>query len=151
LGGNAGSADHAALEVVGLSNSLSGRATRLERYGKERTMTVSDVSSGFYRVDAEWRMIAIDAAAQHYLGLSAEEALGRTLWDIAPGLLGTACERHYRQAMANGQAFEFVGPSVVRHGHWLEVKLMPATDGLVVSLTDITEHVQRPLVASTST
>jgi len=103
---------------------------------------------GSCALDEGWRFVSIDETAQRYLGTTAEAALGRTLWELAPGLVGTACEREYRRAMATGEPRGFVGPSVVRPGRWLEVRLARTGGGLAVQLEDVTARLERPLTAA---
>ena len=95
---------------------------------------------GHYKLDRSWRVVEINDVALDYLGVDRETALASTLWELAPGLLGTECAWHYQAGMA-GEASEFVGPSVKRPGRWLEARMFPAADGLEVVLRDVTERV----------
>ncbi|MFN3943329.1 MAG: PAS domain-containing protein [Allosphingosinicella sp.] len=95
---------------------------------------------GFYRIDGSWRIVELNAIAAFYFATPESEAVGRTLWELAPGLLGTECETHYRQALADRTPTEFVGPSARHEGRWLEARIFPEHDGLAVYLRDVTER-----------
>ncbi|MCW8084242.1 PAS domain-containing protein [Sabulicella glaciei] len=92
---------------------------------------------GILNLDREWRVTAANDTALRHLETSRERALGTTLWELAPGLLGTECEAAYRAAMA-GEARDFVGPSAVKPGRWLEARLLPSAQGIEVMLRDVT-------------
>jgi len=98
-------------------------------------------TDGHYRLDRRWRLVAADAIASRYLGDEESRLIGRELWDIAPGLLGSECEGHYRRAM-EGEPQSFVGPSAVRPGRWLECRLTPTGEGVDAVLRDVTDRVE---------
>lgn len=99
-------------------------------------------NDGAYVLDRTWRIIDINDHALDHLGVSRVKAIGATLWDLAPGLVGTECETHYRLAMESRTVEEFVGPSAAHPGRWLEVRVFPVSEGLAVHLRDITDRVQ---------
>jgi PAS domain S-box-containing protein len=93
-------------------------------------------------LDRPWRIVDINDHALDHLGVSRCEAIGATLWDLAPGLVGTECESRYRLAMDSRTVEEFVGPSAAHEGRWLDVRVFPVPEGLAVHLRDITHRVQ---------
>ncbi|HEV2568755.1 PAS domain S-box protein [Sphingomonas sp.] len=99
-------------------------------------------TDGAYVLDRSWRIVDINDHALDHLGVSRSEAIGATLWKLAPALVGTNCETHYREAMENRNVEEFVGPSAAHQGRWLEVRVFPVSEGLAVHLRDITKRVQ---------
>ncbi len=80
-------------------------------------------TDGAYVLDRSWRIVDINDCALDHLGVSRSEAVGATLWSLAPGLAGTECETHYRLAMESRTVEEFVGPSAAQPGRWLDVRV----------------------------
>lgn len=99
-------------------------------------------TDGAYVLDRDWRIVDINDHALAHLAVGRTEAIGATLWSLAPGLLGTDCERHYRIAMDSRIVQEFVGPSAAHEGCWLDVRIFPVPQGLAVHLRDVTSRVQ---------
>jgi PAS domain S-box-containing protein len=99
-------------------------------------------NDGAYVLDRSWRIVDINEPALEQLGVSRSEAIGTTLWILAPGLVGTACETHYRLAMESRTVEEFVGPSAAHESRWLEVRAFPVPEGLAVHMRDVTHRVE---------
>jgi PAS domain S-box-containing protein len=99
-------------------------------------------NDGVYVLDRVWRIVDINDQALQHLNVGRAEAVGATLWSLAPGLIGTDCESHYRLAMESRTVQEFVGPSAAKEGCWLDVRVFPVPQGLAVHLRDITTRVQ---------
>jgi PAS domain S-box-containing protein len=95
---------------------------------------------GVFRLDSDWRFTFLNHAAVIYLG--GGEMLGRTLWEVVPGLIGTACEAEYRAAMAERRPHDIVGPAAAHPGRWVEARLFPVGEELEVHLRDVTERVE---------
>jgi PAS domain S-box-containing protein len=93
-------------------------------------------------LDREWRLVDINNQGLRYLDVTRHQALGATLWELVPKLIGTECENHYRQAMERRTVQECVGPSAALPGAWLEARIFPIPRGLAVHLRDITERVE---------
>jgi PAS domain-containing protein len=87
-------------------------------------------NDGAYVLDRMWRIVDINDQALQHLGVDRLEAVGATLWSLAPGLIGTECERHYHLAMESRTVQEFVGPSAAKEGCWLDVRVFPVPEGL---------------------
>jgi PAS domain S-box-containing protein len=99
-------------------------------------------NDGAYVLDRAWRIVDINDHALAHFAVGREAAIGATLWSLAPALVGTECERHYRFAMENRIVQECVGPSAATEGCWLDVRIFPVPQGLAVHLRDVTPRVQ---------
>jgi PAS domain S-box-containing protein len=99
-------------------------------------------SDGAYVLDRAWRVTDINDAGLRYLAVTRERAIGATLWELVPGMIGTEYEGRYRRAMEDRTVQEFVGPSAASPGTWLETRLFPVAQGLAVHLRDITPRIE---------
>jgi len=69
-----------------------------------------------------------NAAAQRMMDRTAEELIGKILWEEYPESIGTATEIHYRRAMAERTSITFENYNAPLH-RWFDVRAYPARDG----------------------
>jgi PAS domain S-box-containing protein len=102
---------------------------------------LESVSEGFYALDADWRFVVFNRAAEQYFGGSRKQVLGRKLWDIFPQGRGTPFETYCRAAMDEGRSTTFETSSRMRPDRVVELKIVPMRGGgVAVTLTDVTER-----------
>ena len=102
---------------------------------------LESVSEGFYALDADWRFVVFNRAAESYFGGSRRAVLGRKLWDIFPQGRGTPFETACKAAMEQGLSTTFETSSQMRPDRVVELKIVPMRGGgLAVTLTDVTER-----------
>ncbi|HEY0437012.1 MAG TPA: PAS domain-containing protein, partial [Phenylobacterium sp.] len=68
---------------------------------------LESVSEGFYALDADWRYVVFNRAAEQYFGASRQMVIGRVLWDVFPQGRGTPFEAACRAAMDKGASTTF--------------------------------------------
>ena len=93
----------------------------------------------FFSLDGELRITYINVEGERALRAYRSELLGKKLFDLFPGALGSAFELQYRHSLGTGRpvAFEeYYGPS----DSWYEVHAWPDSDGVNVSFWDINER-----------
>ena len=119
------------------------RARRRQREMRDllaqREMVLSSISDAFSALDSEWRYTYLNDRVAEYAGLKREEMIGRKIWDLFPQLVGTDFHQRCLRALAERQ------PDRFDHFHeewslWLETRIYPAEDGLVIYRSDITER-----------
>ncbi|HEX4665824.1 MAG TPA: ATP-binding protein [Chthoniobacterales bacterium] len=119
------------------------RARRRQREVRDllaqRDMVLSSISDAFSALDSEWRYIYLNDRVAEHSGMAREELIGRKIWDVFPQLVGGEFHQRCLRALAQGQ------PDHFEHfhqewGRWLETRVYPAADGLVIFRTDITER-----------
>lgn len=111
---------------------------REEELRAEVVNVIESMTDSFVSVDAQWRIITINAAAERSSGLPREKILGRDCWDLLPGLRGMACESKLRFAMTHRTSVKFechYAPS----DRWFDVHAFPVQNGGLASYArDIT-------------
>ena len=95
------------------------------------------VTDGVLALDVEGRPTYVNTSAERLLGRARNEFLGRPLWTELPALEETQLGRACRRALAEGT------PTTVEEhlpflGAWLEARVFPTSEGLLVLLRDVT-------------
>ncbi|QSQ25451.1 PAS domain-containing protein [Pyxidicoccus parkwayensis] len=125
--------------VVDVTERVHGRI-EVERALFQRARLLESMSDGFYALDAQWRLIDMNARAEQLLGVRREESVGRTFWEVFPEAHGSELEEHYRHVLEQGapESFETL---YVPWNRWFEVRAHPNEEGgFSVFFHDITEH-----------
>jgi PAS domain S-box-containing protein len=140
--------DPAATELLsGLAKNLArGIAALRERRRRERAeeqmrVTLESIGDGFVALNAEWRFLYVNAAAELLLGIRRQEVSGREFWEVFPSIPGTPLETELRRA-ATGEIREFEH-SNTPWKHWLQGRCFPRDGGgVTVYFRDITARKQ---------
>ena len=103
---------------------------------------LESITDSFTVYDREWRVTYFNREAEKLLprlGLTREAALGKSLWELLPDLVGTVVYEQYHRAVGEQTPveFELFYPPL---GGWYEVRAYPSKDGLAVYSQDITER-----------
>ena len=119
---------------------------RLERQRDELEAELDDVftriDDAFYALDSELRFVHVNEEAEQLLGRSAEELVGRNVWNAFPAAADLQIKAEYERAMATQEsvAFEVYFPPLTS---WFEVNAYPSPDGLSVYFRDVTGRKER--------
>jgi diguanylate cyclase (GGDEF)-like protein/PAS domain S-box-containing protein len=106
-----------------------------ERWWEEALLSAAPVM--LFAVDRQWRVLFANGEFERHFPISGTTDLGRTLWELLPRINGTMIERNYREAMASNEEREFMAKGF---SGWYRTHIRPFPDGLLASLTDITEQ-----------
>lgn len=106
----------------------------------ELAVILEGIGEGFYCVDYDWTIRRFNSEAARHFGRSAEEVLGRTLWEAFPGARETALGQLFLDTMASRQTVISETASVVIADRWLSYRLFPLGDGMGVVFRDITDR-----------
>ncbi len=95
------------------------------------------MADGLCAYDADWRFVYLNPQAEVFLGRSADDLLGRVVWEAFPEAVGSTVWQAYLNAQAEQQpsTLEEHAPDL---GRWLEHHLFPSPDGLTVWARDVT-------------
>jgi PAS domain S-box-containing protein len=111
----------------------------LEEAERRATGILECIADGFLLLDAEWRILQINPAAERILGAHAASMAGRNLWEEFPLAVGTQFESNLRQAMAEKTAAHFEN-CYRPWDRWFDVSAYPLPEGLAIYFRDITER-----------
>ncbi|HEX8665133.1 MAG TPA: PAS domain S-box protein [Beijerinckiaceae bacterium] len=94
----------------------------------------------FYALDGDWRIAVANDAALRFAGLSREEGVGRSYWDVVPGARGGPLGRAFEEARRTGAVVAVEVESSLHPGLYVRVIAAPLADGLAITLRDVTEQ-----------
>ncbi|MEO6056429.1 MAG: PAS domain-containing protein [Gemmatimonadales bacterium] len=118
--------------------------------GRPRASDVLDrVSDLYLACDGEWRLTLVNARAEEYLkqlGPSLGDPIGRSIWDVIPGLIGSRFQAEAFRALVEQSDVEFEG-FFAPLKRWFSVRITPVADGIVACVRDVTgwRHTRRVL------
>jgi PAS domain S-box-containing protein len=129
--------------VIAVARDITDRKTAEEKLleAKARTTTILEgIADTCYSLDNEWRFTLVNPAAEKApFGRPAAELLGRVIWDLYPGLVGTFIHRHYLDAAAHHSMQHYEGQSPLNRS-WYEVFMQGREGGVDVYMRDVTDR-----------
>jgi PAS domain S-box-containing protein len=106
---------------------------------EERETVLASISDAFSALDRKWRYTHVNDKVAAFAGLSANKMIGRVIWEIFPDAVGTEFYERCQHVMKTGEASHgefFHAP----WGRWLDVRIYPTKEGIVIFRGDITER-----------
>lgn len=108
----------------------------------QQVMSILDsIQDVFFVVDRQWRITYANARAVEVAGMLAEDIIGKNLWEMFPGLVGTVAETVYRTVMAERKPARFEMRGYVS-GSWYGTSVYPSPEGISIFGRDITARKQ---------
>ena len=97
---------------------------------------LDSITDAFFSLDSNWKFSYVNRQTVKTLGCEAEDLLGKSIWDVYPGTVGSDFERMYRKAAQEriSLTFDSYYPD---HDRWYDVNVYPTPDGLSVYFRDI--------------
>ena len=109
--------------------------------GRPRADDVLDrVSDLYLACDDEWRLTLVNARAGEYLrllGPDRGEPVGRSVWEVIPGLIGTRFQAEAFRATVEQSEVEFEG-FFAPLKRWFSVRITPTPEGIIACVRDVT-------------
>ena len=137
------SGDELTVSELGANPSTTDRAPAGPG-GRSAPLSVDQIldglAEGFFALDSNWRFIAFNRAAEAMFEISREQVLGKLLWEVSPGILGTEFDRRYRLAMSSRQEQQFESYTIRRPDRYHEVRAFPLGEGIGVAFKDATDR-----------
>jgi len=101
--------------------------------------TLEHISDAFFTLDSDWRFTFLNRRAEELLERRRADLVGRNVWESFPEARGTVFQREYEKTMWQGRTARMVQyyPPLAR---WFQVTAYPATDGIAVYFSDVTEE-----------
>ncbi len=113
---------------------------------EERETVLASISDAFSALDRNWRYLHVNDKVAEMAGWPKEKMVGRVIWEIFPDAVGTEFYESAQHVMRTGEP---------RHGEffyapwnrWLDTRMYPTKDGMVIFRADITERKKQEQVA----
>ncbi len=103
---------------------------------RESLELLAAITDTVLAVNREWQITYINFSGTAPVGLSPEEVIGRNLWEVFPGLVGSSAESQCRSVMGGRKPARFVSKSPARD-LWFLTRVFPIENGiLIVSVND---------------
>jgi len=108
----------------------------MESY-RELTESISDV---FFAMDKDFRYTYWNKASEKLTGISAKDAIGKSLTEVFPDVKGTIVEQFYKEALRTRQPRSYLNKYQLRGKDYVfEINAYPTRDGISVFVKDITD------------
>lgn len=126
------------LHMDRLENMVKERTRDLATANEKLTSVIESITDGFIALDKEWKYTFINK--HHHLpnNKSAEDVLGKNMWEIYPEAVGTTIYQKFHQAMIERIPVNFEIQSIYED-LWYEIAAYPYEDGICCLLKNITE------------
>jgi Signal transduction histidine kinase regulating citrate/malate metabolism len=98
------------------------------------------VSDLYLACDDEWRLTLVNARAGEYLRLLGPERgdpIGRSVWEVIPGLVGSRFQAEAFRALVEQAEVEFEG-FFAPLKRWFSVRITPSAEGIIACVRDAT-------------
>jgi PAS domain S-box-containing protein len=102
---------------------------------------LDSITDAFFSLNGNWEFSYVNRQTVRTLQCEAEDLLGKSIWDVYPGTLGSDFERMYRKAAQERISLTF-NAYYPDHDRWYDVNVYPAPDGLSVYFRDITSRMR---------
>lgn len=100
---------------------------------------LSCIKDQFLCLDREWRYTYVNDRVVEVVGLSREQLLGKSIWEVFPDTIGSQFYTQAHRAVAEQTAvqFDYYYAPLER---WFENHIYPSKNGVSILVTDITER-----------
>lgn len=109
------------------------------RLATRLSITLENISEGFYTLDPEWRFTYLSREGERLLGRPGTELLGKRIWKEFPGIINTSFGEQIGAAVARNQQVEFEA-HFAPMDRWFEVRAYPYPDGVAIYFRDVSER-----------
>jgi len=102
---------------------------------------LDSITDAFFSLNTDWQFSYVNRQTVETLQCEASDLLGKSIWDVYPGTMGSDFERMYRKAAREQIALSFHS-YYPDHDRWYDVNVYPAPAGLSVYFRDITARMR---------
>jgi diguanylate cyclase (GGDEF)-like protein/PAS domain S-box-containing protein len=112
-----------------------------DEHARERNQVFERITDAFVALDSNWRYTYVNRKAAGMFGRSAEELVGRHIWEEFPEGRDEPFAHAYREAM-HDQTPRSIEAYYPPYDRWFENRIYPSRDGLTIYFHDVTERVR---------
>jgi len=100
---------------------------------------LENMSEAFFLLDREFRLLDVNRAALSLDGRSKEDLVGRTLWELTPGLEESELGKLFKWVMLHREERTATHHQEWQDGHsaWLQSRIVPVQAGLAAFYRDV--------------
>lgn len=98
---------------------------------------LDSITDAFFTLNANWEFCYVSRQTETTLGRKAGELLGKSIWEVYPGTVGSEFERVYRKVALERKTATFCS-YYPDHDRWYDVNVYPAKGGLAIYFRDVT-------------
>ena len=102
---------------------------------------LESITDGIFAVDRQWRFTYVNRQAERLLGHPADFFLGKVIWEVYPGLVGSEFAQAYHCAAADWVA-SAVTAYYSDHYRWYETHTYPSNKGVSIYFRDASEQMR---------
>jgi PAS domain S-box-containing protein len=113
---------------------------------EQRETVLAGISDAFSALDSEFRYTFVNDRVAELAGIPKEKILGRVIWEIFPNAVNGEFYERCQQVMKTRQPAHgdfFYAP----WGRWLDTRIYPSKDGIVIFRADITDQKKKEALA----
>lgn len=112
-----------------------------KRLGERNREILESITDAFFALDRNWSFAYVNSQAEIMLDRNPGDLIGKIIWEIFPGLIGSEFEKAYREAMNNGISGT-VTAYYSDHDRWYDVRVYPAQNGITIYFRNVTDRIQ---------
>jgi PAS domain S-box-containing protein len=137
-------------ELVAAESLERVKRTEAESAQRRIASILESITDSFFSLDRTWRMLDVNERAAANFGMSRDQMVGKTLWELSPPGVVPELDEHFRRAMHERVPVHYEGPSAAAPGKWFERHIYPTDEGLAVYFRDVSsrKRVERELQRS---
>ena len=124
-----------------VSNAIAEQEQKLRAERRLRT-TLDQLHDGIAFIGRDWQISFLNRAAAATTGLSHDEIVGRTVWELFPEIETNEVGDLYRTVMAGAEQAT-IRSYTARFEAWFEVSAAPTDEGIASVIRDVTEDENR--------
>jgi len=117
-----------------------GRQREVRDLIAQRETTLASIRDAFSALDREWRYVYVNDKVAELSGIPKKELLGRVIWEIFPAEIGSEFYQRCHRALESQRPEQFEMFYKEDSGRWLETRIYPAENGVVIFRADVTER-----------
>ncbi|MDF9795075.1 PAS domain S-box-containing protein [Catalinimonas alkaloidigena] len=134
-------------ELTLLNEQLSAAKDEIQRLSYERIQynqqkykdLAESISDIFFALDTSFCFTHWNKASEAFSNIPAEEAVGKSMYELYPHLQGSPIDQFYKKVMQTGQSDKYIQQFGTEYeNRTYEVNAYPTTDGISVITVDIT-------------
>lgn len=134
-------------ELTLLNEQLAAAKDEIERLSQKAIQhsqqkyqdLAESISDIFFAVDSSFRFTYWNKTSETFSGISAEDALGKSLYELYPNLKNSPLDHFYEKVMQSGKPDKYIYSLGEKYGNRThEVNAYPTAEGMAVITVDIT-------------